>query len=76
MKADNRVAVGPLQPLPIPTRKWDQITTDLATDLPVAEGYTAVAIFVDRLTKMVHFAPCTKEVTAQGYAKLLLEVVF
>ena len=49
---------------------------DLVTDLPVTEGYTAVAVFVDRLTKVIHFALCTKEITAQGYAKLLLEVVF
>ena len=60
MKADHRKKVGPLQPIPIPTRKWEQITTDLVTDLPPSAGYTAIAVFVDRLTKMVHFAPCTK----------------
>ena len=76
MKPDNRASAGKLQPLPIPTKKWDQVTTDLVTDLPVAKGFTAVAVFVDRLTKMVHFAPCTKEVTAQEYAKLFLETVF
>ena len=76
MKADNRAPAGQLQPLPVPTTKWDQVTTDLVMDLPVSKGFTAVAVFVDRLTKMVHFAPCTKEVTAQEYAKLFLETVF
>ena len=64
MKSDHRKKAGLLQPIPIPNRKWEQITTDLVTDLPSSNGYTAVAVFVDRLTKMVHFCPCTKEITA------------
>ena len=69
IKADNRKKAGALQPIPPPERKWSQVTTDLVTDLPESEGYTAVAVFVDRLTKRVHFAPCTKEVTASDYAR-------
>jgi hypothetical protein len=31
---------------------------DFITQLPVTKkGYDAIAVFVDRLTKMVHFAP-------------------
>ena len=52
------------------------MTTDLVTDLPVSNGFTAVAVFVDRMSKMVHFAPCTKEVTAPDYAKLFVDHVF
>ena len=76
MKSDHRKKVGPLQPVPIPTRKWEQITTDLVTDLPPSAGYTAIAVFVDRLTKMVHFAPCTKEISADQYAQLFVDNVF
>ncbi|GMH44677.1 hypothetical protein BSKO_12629 [Bryopsis sp. KO-2023] len=68
--------MGLLQPLPIPERKWEQITTDLVTDLPASNGFSAVAVFVDRLTKFVHFAPCTKEITAAGYAQLFIEPVY
>ena len=75
-KSDNRAKAGLLQPLPVPTRKWEQVTTDLVTDLPESGGYTAIAVFVDRLTKMVHFAPCTKEVTAPQYVKLFVDHVF
>ena len=46
------------------------------TDLPDSDGKTAVAVFVDRLTKMVHFFPCTKEVTATEYARLFVNQVF
>ena len=76
MKSDNRAKAGLLQPLDIPSQKWAQVTTDLVTDLPESEGYTAIAVFVDRYTKMVHFAPCTKEVTAMEYAKLFIDHVF
>ena len=76
MKSDHRKKAGLLQPIPVPSRKWEQITTDLVTDLPPSDGHTAVAAFVDRLTKMVHFAPCTKEVTAAQYAQLFVDHVF
>ena len=52
------------------------MTIDLVTDLPESHGYTAIAVFVDRMTKMVHFAPCTKEVTAPEYAQLFVDYVF
>ena len=76
VKSDHRKKAGQLQPVPPPDRKWSQVTTDLVTDLPEAEGYTAVAVCVDRLTKRVHFAPCTKEVTAPAYAKLFMDTMF
>ena len=63
-------------PFKIPSRKWAQVTTDLVTNLPESEGYTAIAVLVYWHTKMVHFAPCRKEVTAMEYAKLLVDHVF
>ena len=31
---------------------------------------------MDRLSKMVHFAPCTKEISAEKYAQLFIDHVF
>ena len=76
MKSDHRKPTGLLQPIPIPTRRWEQITTDLVTDLPESHGHIAIAIFVDWLSKMVHFAPCRKEVTAEEYTQLFIDTVF
>ena len=76
MKSDNWKKAGALQPIPLSKRAWQQITTDLVTDLLELEGKTAVAVFVDRLTKMVHFFPCTKEITAVEYACLFVNQVF
>ena len=73
MKSDNRKKAGEMQPIPLPERAWQQITTDLVTDLPKSDGKTAIAIFVDRLTKMTHMVPCTKEVTTSQYARLFVD---
>ena len=64
------------KPIPLLERKWQQIMTDLVTDLPESEGMTAIAVFVNRLTKMVHFVPCRKDITAQQYARLFIDHVF
>ena len=45
-------------------------------DLPESEGKTAIAVFVDCLTKMIHMVPCTKEVTASQYVQLFMDNVF
>ena len=76
MKSDHRKKAGLLQPIPVPETKWQQITTDLVTDLPESEGMTALAVFVDRLTKIVHFIPYKKNIIAQQYARLFIDHVF
>jgi Chromo (CHRromatin Organisation MOdifier) domain len=35
--------------------------------------YTAIAVFVDRLTKMVHLVPTFNELTAEQFARLFME---
>ena len=75
-KIDHRKKGGLLQPIPLPKRKWQQITTDLVTDVLESEEMTAIALFVDRLTKMVHFVHCSKNITAQQYARLFIDHVF
>ena len=62
VKSDNRSKTGMLQALEIPTRKWLQVTTDLVTNFPESNGFIVIVVFVAGMMKMVHFAPCTKEV--------------
>ena len=67
---------GTLQPLPIPETKWESICMDYITHLPkTPRGHDAIAVFVDRLTKMVHLAPTTSDVTAEGTARLYVDHV-
>jgi hypothetical protein len=49
---------------------------DLITALPrTPRGNDSILVFVDRLTKMTHFAPCKHTITAQGCANLMLQHV-
>jgi hypothetical protein len=45
------------------------------THLPSSGGYTAIVTFVDRLTKLVRFAPCHDTTDSAGVANLLLQNV-
>ena len=55
-KASSHKPKGVLQPLPVPARCWGSISTDFITGLPrTANGYDAILVFVDRLSKMAHF---------------------
>ena len=68
-KASNQRTAGLLQPLPVPDYPFQQITMDLVTALPArAFGNNAVVVFVDRLSKMVHFAAIKKTITAEELA--------
>lgn len=72
-KPTMQLPYGLLHPLPVPTSKWEQITMDLITDLPPTKhGHDAVVTFVDRLTKMVHFAPTVKTAKAEDIANVFV----
>ncbi len=60
-----------MQLLPVPTRKWGNVNMDLITALPeTSSGNTAIVVFVDRLTKMVHLAACKTAIGTQASAKM------
>eukprot|EP00798_Chlamydomonas_sp_ICE-L_P001723 gene1723-biopygen14553 len=69
------------------TFTWDDVTDDvkdfikrchsyLITALPpTTSGHDAIAVFVDKLSKMVHVAPCSTTVSAVGFAAIYLDTV-
>ena len=76
MKPDKRAMARLLQPLEIPSREWVHVTTDLITDLPASNRFTAIVVFVDKLTKMVHLAGWKKEVATMEYAQIVVGNIF
>lgn len=67
---------GFLQPLQIPQQAWWSVSMDLITDLPkTAEGYDAILVVCDRLTKMVHLVATTTTCTAVDIATLFVQHV-
>lgn len=56
VKAHHLKHAGLLQPLPIPTWKLEDISTDFIVDFPRAtKGYDSISVIVDYLTKSTHF---------------------
>ena len=77
VKAPAHLPVGLLHPLEIPDRKWQSMSMDLITGLPrTKEGYDAIWVAVDRLSKYAHFAPTTTDASAEVIAQLLRTRVF
>jgi hypothetical protein len=75
-KSSNQRPAGTLRPLPIPADTWESISMDLIVSMPrTAAGYTAIVVFVDRLSKMVHLAPCTDDVNAEQLADIFVAQV-
>lgn len=76
-KPSTQRPLGLLQPLSIPTRKWESVSLDYVMPLPKTKaGHDALVVFVDRLTKMVITAPCTVSVTGEKTARLFFDTVF
>jgi hypothetical protein len=75
-KATNQKPGGLLTPLPIPDRRWEQVSMDLITHLPLTTtGHDAIIVFVDKLSKMVHFAAAKTAISAEEFAGVYVNTV-
>jgi hypothetical protein len=76
-KAQRVKKAGLLQPLSVPSFKWESVSMDFITQLLVTKsGYDAIAVFVDRFTKMVHLAPAFTDCPVRDVAPLFNDIVF
>jgi hypothetical protein len=75
-KIDNRPPRVATMPNPSPERPFQVMTTDFITDLPECEGFTAIAVYVDRGYKMVYITPTVKTVDSTGASDLFMRTVF
>jgi hypothetical protein len=46
---------------------------DFIKDLPTVKAKNSILVVVDRLTKMAHFTPCSKSITIEETAQLVLD---
>ncbi|KAJ9520381.1 hypothetical protein QJQ45_000131 [Haematococcus lacustris] len=76
-KSNTQRPIGLLQSLPVPQHRWEHVSLDLITQLPnTTAGHDAIAVFVDKLTKMIHAVPTNTTVTASTLARLFFDNVF
>ena len=65
-----------LQPLPIPSKPWTDISLDFVESLPKSHGFDVIMVVVDRLTKYVHFMPLSHPYTAAKVDAVLIKEIF
>ena len=67
---------GLLKPLPVPQRRWRDISVDFIGPLPESEGYNSIMVVSCRLTKARHFIPCHTSIDAVGTANLFYKHIW
>jgi len=75
-KAQRRLPVGELQPLPIPEERWNTVSVDFISELPESGGYDAIMVVVNSIGKRAHFSETLTTVTAAGAANLYLRNIW
>lgn len=74
-KYETKMPSGLLQPLPIPSAIWEDLSLDFITGLPQSQGHSAILVVVDRFSKGAHFGVLSSNFTAFKVARLFLDLV-
>jgi len=70
---------GLLKPLPIPERRWADISMDFIVGLPPSENMNAILNVMCRRTKERHYIPCTTDnegTSAEKTMEMLMSAVY
>ena len=65
-----------LEPLPIPTRIWIDISMDFIDGIPKSGGKTIILVVVDQLSKYSHFCALSHPYTASLVAQIFMDQIF
>ena len=71
-KVQQSLPIRELSSLPTPESRWDTISIDFIVKLPESHGYNVIMNVVDSVSKVSHFIPTHKMITALGVACLFL----
>jgi hypothetical protein len=66
---------GLLQPLAIPSQRWEEVSMDFITGLHKSEGKSVIMVIVDILTKYAHFCALSHPFKASTAATTFMETV-
>jgi hypothetical protein len=74
-KGETIKMIGLLQPLALPSQRWEEASMDFITGLPKFEGNTVIMVVVDRLEKYAHFFSLSHPFKASTIAATFMEKV-
>ncbi|KAE8664337.1 hypothetical protein F3Y22_tig00112800pilonHSYRG00034 [Hibiscus syriacus] len=76
VKAEYQVPSGLLQSISIPQWKWENVTMDFVTGLPLTPNKRdSIWVIVDRLTKSAHFIPVRTDFSMDKYVELYIREI-
>ncbi|KAA3488076.1 reverse transcriptase [Gossypium australe] len=76
VKVEHQVPLGQLQPIMIPEWKWDGVTIDFISGLPLTPSKKdSFWVIVDRLTKSAHFIPVRTDFSLDKLAELYISQI-
>eukprot|EP00253_Pinus_taeda_P028742 PITA_28742 len=76
VKADHCHPAGLLQPHDIPMSKWETISMDFITGLPLtSQRHNAILVVVDKLTKSAHFIPVRDTYDVADVARVFINEI-
>ncbi|CAL1379503.1 unnamed protein product [Linum trigynum] len=75
-KEETMASLGLLQPLPVPTRAWKDVSMDFVEGLPLSQGKQVLLVVVDRFTKSAHFFGLKHPYTTFEVAQIFFDGVF
>ena len=64
-----------LQPLSIPSQRWEEVSMDFITGLPKFEGKSVTMVVVNRLTKYAHFCALSHPFKASIVSTAFMETI-
>ena len=71
-KARHHGQHGLLSPLPVPQRRWRYLSMDFIVGLPERDGFNAMLVVVDRLSKIAYAIPCHERTSTKDLAELFV----
>ena len=75
-KASNQRSAGLLQPLEVPSQRWERVSMDFITHLPrTRAGYDSLLVIVNYITKMMILRPTHSTAIAVDTARLFMDSV-
>jgi hypothetical protein len=76
VKASHLKVAGTLQPLPIPSWKWEDVCMDFIVGLPnTSRHHDSIWVIVDRLTKTTHFLLVHTTHKTEKYAEIYIDQI-
>jgi hypothetical protein len=74
IKASHLKVAGTLQPLLIPSWKWEDLSMDFIVGLPnTSRHHDSIWVIVDRLTKTAHFLPVHSTHKTEKYVEIYID---